>query len=99
MRDPAAAYGRISAVRVVLRAQLGSAEMRFADVESLRVGSIVTLDRLAGEPVELICRGRCIAKGEVMIQDEAFAVRITEIVDRARIDEVRPIRPGRSRNN
>ena len=79
-------------MKVTLHARLGSAQLRFRDVEQLRPGAVVTLDRLAGEPVEVLCRGRIIARGEVMIQDEAFALRITEIVDRRRAEEAEPRR-------
>ncbi len=82
--DPvgAAAYGQIALVNVTLRAELGRCMLRFRDLEHLAPGSVVTIDRLAGEPVELRCRGQIIARGEVVIQDESFAVRVTEIVDR-----------------
>ncbi len=88
-------YHHIGLVNVTLRAELGRCLMRIRDVERLAAGSIVTLDRLAGEPVELRCRGRCIATGEVVIQDDAFAVRVTDIVDRRRnlmLDSARPAR-------
>jgi flagellar motor switch protein FliN/FliY len=84
-------------VRVRLRVQLGQSAMRLHEVEALRPGAIVTLDRLAGEPVDVLCRGQCIALGEVMIQDDAFAVRVTEIVDRSKTDEARPVHIHRGR--
>jgi Flagellar motor switch/type III secretory pathway protein len=51
----------------------GSEHMNFG------VGSIVVLDRLAGEPVDVIVNGKRIAKGEVVVIDENYGVRINEI--------------------
>lgn len=67
-------------VEVELTAELGSARMRIKHILGLRPGSVVELDRLAGEPVELTINKTLIARGEVVVVDEKFAVRITEIV-------------------
>ncbi len=77
-----AGYQHISLVQITLHAELGRCAIRFGDLARLQAGSLVTLNRLAGEPVEVRCRGQCIAKGEVVIQDDAFAIRVTEILDR-----------------
>ena len=82
-------YQSIGSVKVTLHARLGSSRLKVREVEALRPGAVVTLDRLAGEPVELLCRGQVIARGEVMIQDETFALRLTEIVQRGKSDELR----------
>ena len=47
-------------------------------------GSIVTLNRLAGEPVDLLVNGKPIARGEVVVIDEEFGLRITEVAGSAR---------------
>jgi len=44
-------------------------------------GSIIELDKLAGEPVDILVNGKVIAKGEVVVIDESFGVRITDIVN------------------
>jgi len=62
--------------------ELGRASRRVRDVLSLSPGSIVELSKLAGEPVDLLVNGRPIAKGEVVVIDENFAVRIVEILSR-----------------
>ncbi|MCC7491350.1 MAG: FliM/FliN family flagellar motor switch protein [Fimbriimonadaceae bacterium] len=90
-----AAYEHLSLVTVTLRAELGRCTMRFRDAQRLGPGSVVTIDRLAGEPVELLCHGQVLARGEVVIQDERFAIRVTEIVDR-RLNAQRD-RPGKLR--
>lgn len=61
---------------------LGQTRLRVRDVLSLSPGSIVELDRLAGEPVDVLVNGRMIAKGEVVVIDEHFGIRINEIVSR-----------------
>ena len=66
-------------VRVPLTVHLGSAEMEIRDVLELGNGSIVELDKLAGEPVDIYVRGRLLARGEVIVIDESFGVRITAI--------------------
>ena len=44
-------------------------------------GTVIELDKLAGEPVDVLVNGQLIAKGEVVVIDENFGVRVTEIVD------------------
>ena len=76
-------------VAVTLSLEVGRARMSVRDLLQLAPGAIVELDRLAGEPLEMLCRGHVIARGEVMIQDEAFALRLTEIVQRGKAEELR----------
>lgn len=90
-------YDRIAKVNVTIRAELGRTTLRLREVESLAPGTVVTLDRLAGEPVELRCRGQVIATGEVVIQDEAFAIRVTEILQYRGIQPAIPNRIHRRR--
>lgn len=60
--------------------ELGRTKMTVQDVLSLASGSIVELDKLAGEPVDFLVNGKLIAKGEVVVIDENFGIRITDIV-------------------
>lgn len=46
-------------------------------------GSVVELNRMAGEPVDVLVNGKLIARGEVVVIDESFGIRVTEIVSRA----------------
>jgi flagellar motor switch protein FliN/FliY len=69
-------------VSVPVVAQLGSTEMRIRDILRLTPGSVVALDKLAGEPVDLFVRGQLFAQGEVVIVDESFGIRVTKIVSR-----------------
>ncbi len=67
-------------VSLALTVELGRTQKPIRDILALGVGSVVELDKLAGEPVEVLVNGKLIAKGEVVVIDESFGVRITEIV-------------------
>lgn len=69
----------ISDIPLEVTVELGRTHKSLQDVMNLGVGSIVVLDRLAGEMVDVIVNGKRIAKGEVVIIDENYGVRITEI--------------------
>lgn len=63
--------------------ELGRVQMLIKDVLELATGSIVELERVAGEPVDLLVNGQLIAKGEVVVIEDNFGIRITEIVSPA----------------
>lgn len=63
-----------------IRVELGRTNMKIRDVLNLGSGSVVELDKLAGEPVDLLVNDVIFAKGEVVVIDENFGVRITEIL-------------------
>lgn len=69
-------------VPLEITVELGRATKRVREVLTLGPGSIVELSKLAGEPVDLLVNGKPIAKGEVVVIDENFAVRIIEILSR-----------------
>jgi flagellar motor switch protein FliN len=71
---------RLSDVLMELSVEIGRTRMTVGETLQLRAGSIVTLERLAGEPVDLLVNGTPIARGEVVIVDEQFGLRVTEIV-------------------
>jgi flagellar motor switch protein FliN/FliY len=73
--------------------ELGRVRMLIKDVLELSSGSIVELDRVAGEPVDLLVNGRLIAKGEVVVIEDNFGIRITEIISPA--DRVAGLGRGR----
>ncbi len=60
--------------------ELGRVQMLIKDVLELATGSIVELERVAGEPIDLMVNGQLIAKGEVVVIEDNFGIRITEIV-------------------
>lgn len=63
--------------------ELGRTKRSVKDVLELVSGSIIELDKLAGEPVDILVNSRLIAKGEVVVIDENFGVRITDILSKA----------------
>ena len=73
--------------------ELGRVRMLIKDVLELASGSIVELDRVAGEPVDLLVNGRLIAKGEVVVIEDNFGIRITEVLSPA--DRVASLGKGR----
>lgn len=76
----AADLGRLSDVPVELAVEIGRTRMTVGATLELRPGSIVVLDRVAGEPVDLLVNGTPIARGEVVVIDEEFALRVTEVL-------------------
>ena len=60
--------------------ELGRTRMQLAQILELQHGSVVELDRLAGDPVDVIVNDCMVAHGEVVIVDDKFGVRITEMV-------------------
>ena len=71
---------RLSAVPVDLSVEVGRSRMTVGETLELRQGSIITLDRMAGEPVDLLVNGKPIARGEVVVIDEEFGLRVTEVL-------------------
>jgi flagellar motor switch protein FliN/FliY len=81
--DPGAAGGdlsRLHDVPIELSVEIGRTVMTLGQALRLGPGSIVELRRLAGEPVDLLAGGKPIAHGEVVVVDEEFALRITEMI-------------------
>lgn len=68
-------------VRLDAEAVLGRADFSVEDMLKLDIGSVITLDRLASDPVDLIVQNVRVARGEVVVVNDQFAIRITEITD------------------
>ena len=62
--------------------ELGRTKRSVKEILELSSGSIIELDKLAGEPVDILVNNRLIAKGEVVVIDENFGVRVTDIVSK-----------------
>lgn len=75
--------GLILDVPLQVTVELGRTHKSIKEILDLTNGSIVELDKLAGEPVDILVNGKLLAKGEVVVIDENFGVRITDIVDPA----------------
>jgi len=67
-------------VELNVKIELGRAEMLIEDVLRLGEGSVVELDKLAGDPVDVLVNDRLVARGEVIVLNENFCVRVSEIV-------------------
>jgi len=60
--------------------QLGSTKMLIRDLLQLGQGSVVELEKLAGEPLEVLVNHRLVARGEVVVVNEKFGIRLTDVV-------------------
>lgn len=72
---------RLSEIPMELSVEIGRTHMTVGETLDLCVGSVVTLERLAGETADLLVNGSAIARGEVVVIDEQYGLRITEILD------------------
>ena len=86
--DPAERLGKeqaqnldlIMEVPLQVTVEIGRARRKVQDILEFAKGSLVVLDKLAGDQVDLFVNGKCIARGEVVVIEDNFGVRITEIV-------------------
>lgn len=67
-------------VTLPISIELGRTAMNISDILSLGPGSVVELEKLAGEPVDLLVNNKLIARGEVVVVDENFGIRITSMI-------------------
>jgi flagellar motor switch protein FliN/FliY len=67
-------------VQLVVQAELGKARRQVKDILKLTVGSVIELDKEAGEPIDILVNNKRIARGEVVEIDGQYGVRITEIL-------------------
>ena len=71
-------------IDVRLTVEVGSAELKIKELLRLNEGSVIELDRRAGDPLDILVNGTMIAKGEVVMVGERFGIRFSEIVDPAK---------------
>ena len=71
---------RIMDIPLMISAQLGSARMLIKELLQLGPGSVVELDKLAGEPLEVLVNEKLVARGEVVMVNEKFGIRLTDVV-------------------
>jgi flagellar motor switch protein FliN/FliY len=72
--------GLIMDVFMEMTVELGRTKKLIKEILAMGEGTIIELDKLAGEPVDILVNHKLIAKGEVVVIDENFGVRVTEIV-------------------
>lgn len=86
-RSPPAAgemdVGAILDVSVTMSLEVGRARLTIGELLQLGPGSIVELDRAAGAPLDVLLNGRLVARGEVVVTDDRFGIRLLDIVSRA----------------
>lgn len=84
VEDGEGALGDIKAlenIKVQVTVEVGRTEMTIRELLRLNEGSVVELDRLAGDPLDIVINGTLIAKGEVVVVGERFGIRFGDIVD------------------
>ncbi len=69
-------------VTLPVSVELGRATMTINEVLGVREGAVIELERAAGEPVDVLVSGKLLGKGEVVVVDDKFGVRITELINR-----------------
>jgi flagellar motor switch protein FliN/FliY len=72
--------GIIMDVPLEITVELGRTHKKIQEILEFAPGKIIELDRLAGEPIDILVNGKFVAKGEVVVIDENFGIRITDIV-------------------
>ncbi len=72
---------RLRDVQLSVTVELGRTSMSVSDVLSLEIGSVVELDRAAGAPIDVRVNGTLLARGEVVVVDDEYAIRVTEMID------------------
>ena len=72
--------GLIKDVPLEVTVELGRTTKSISDILDFSPGTIIELDRIAGEPIDVLVNGKFVAKGEVVVIEESFGVRITEII-------------------
>lgn len=78
---PTSALDLLDDVELEVKIELGRTEMYIEDVLRLAVGSVVELNKLAGDPVEVYVNERLVARGEVLVLNENFCVRVNDIIN------------------
>ena len=68
-------------IDVKLTVEVGGAEIKLRELLRINEGSVIELERLAGDPLDILANGTIIAKGEVVMIGERFGIRFTEVVD------------------
>lgn len=73
--------GLIMDVPLEVTVELGRTKKSIAEILDFAPGTIIELNKIAGEPVDVLVNGKFVAKGEVVVIEESFGIRVTEIVN------------------
>lgn len=82
--DPANSLGILMGVSLQVTVELGRTHLTVRQVLDLQKGSVIELERIAGEPVDVYVNDRLIARGDVVVVDDRFGIRITELISQSR---------------
>ncbi|HPH96546.1 MAG TPA: flagellar motor switch protein FliN [Anaerolineaceae bacterium] len=82
--DPANSLGILMGVSLQVTVELGRTHLTVRQVLDLQKGSVIELERIAGEPVDVYVNDRLIARGDVVVVDDRFGIRITELISQTR---------------
>jgi flagellar motor switch protein FliN/FliY len=72
--------GLIMDVPLEVTVELGRTTKSISEILSFSPGTIIELDRIAGEPIDVLVNGKFVARGEVVVIEESFGIRVTEII-------------------
>lgn len=78
----------ILSVPLEVSVEIGRTRRKVEEILTFSKGSLVVLDKLAGDQVDLFVNGKCIARGDVVVVDDNFGVRITEILQKPGVEGV-----------
>lgn len=81
MSANASQLSRLRDVQLSVTVELGRTSMSVSEVLSLEIGSVIELDRAAGAPIDVRVNGTLLARGEVVVVDDEYAIRVTEMID------------------
>jgi flagellar motor switch protein FliN len=86
LETPAEPFGErglalLSAVPVRVSVEVGSSSLRLVELLNLAEGSVVELDRQAGDPLDIVANGTLVARGEIVAVDGRYGVRVVEVFD------------------
>ncbi len=88
--DDLSSLDRIMDIPLVVTVELGRTSIQIGDLLQLAQGSIVELSKLAGEPLDVLVHGKLVARGEAVVINDQFGVRLTDIVSQSeRIESLR----------
>ena len=79
--------GLIMDVPLEVTVELGRTIKSIAEILDFAPGTIIELDRIAGEPIDVLVNGKFVAKGEVVVIEESFGIRVTEIIKQNKLSK------------
>jgi flagellar motor switch protein FliN len=80
IRPQANAIDFLYDINLQLSVELGKTEMTLREVMEMGVGTVIALNKLAGEPVDILVNGKVIARGEVVVVDDMFGMRVIDVL-------------------